>query len=74
MCHEIVDIETEFDNSLAYLSWAHMGSNREKNRVRKFRDTLPLRNMWWLPLLPVRLLRAMAPGSNPAYPTRPTHC
>ena len=41
--HEIVDIETEFDNSLTYLSWAHMGSNREKNRVRKFRDTLPLR-------------------------------
>ena len=35
VCHEIVDIETEFDNSLAYLSWAHMGSNREKNRVRK---------------------------------------
>ena len=36
------EIETEFENTLAYLSGAQMSSNREKNEGRKFRDTLPL--------------------------------
>ena len=35
-------IETEFEDTLACLSVALMGSNHEKNRGRKSRDTLPL--------------------------------
>ena len=37
------DIETEFENTLAWLSGAQMSSNNEKNRGNKSRDTLPLR-------------------------------
>ena len=36
------EIETKFENTLAYLSGAQMGSNHEKNDGRKSRDTLPL--------------------------------
>ena len=37
------EIETEFENTLACLSGAQMGSNHEKTGGRKSRDTLPLR-------------------------------
>ena len=33
------EIETEFENNLGWLSGAQMGSNREKNRGKKSRDT-----------------------------------
>ena len=36
------EIETEFENTLACLSGAQMGSNHEKTGGRKSRDTLPL--------------------------------
>ena len=36
------EIKTEFENTLACLSGAQMGSNHEKNGGRKSRDTLPL--------------------------------
>ena len=36
-------IKTEFENTLACLSGAQMGSNHEKTGGRKSRDTLPLR-------------------------------
>ena len=36
------EIEKEIENALAFLSGAQMGSNHEKNGVRKSRDTLPL--------------------------------
>ena len=36
------EIETEFENSLACLSGAQIGSNHEKAGGRKSRDTLPL--------------------------------
>ena len=38
-------IETEFENTLACLSGAQMGSNHEKTGGRKSRDTLPLRGL-----------------------------
>ena len=38
-------IETEFENSLACLSGAHMGLNQEKTGGRKSRDTLPLTHL-----------------------------
>ena len=37
------EIETKFENTLASLSGAQMGSNHEKNGGKKSRDTLPLR-------------------------------
>ena len=37
------EIETEFENTLACLSGAQMGSNHAKKRGRKSRDTLHLR-------------------------------
>ena len=37
------EIEFEFENTLACLSGAQTGSNHEKNRGRKSRDTLPLK-------------------------------
>ena len=37
------EIETEFENTLACLSGAQIGSNHEKNEGQKSRDTLPLR-------------------------------
>ena len=38
------EIETEFENTLACLSGAQMGSNHaKKTGGRKFRDTLPLK-------------------------------
>ena len=40
----LVEIKTEFENTLSYLSGAQIGSNHEKNRGQKARDTLPL--MW----------------------------
>ena len=36
------EIETEFENTIAFLSGAQMGSNHENNGGRKSRDTLPL--------------------------------
>ena len=36
------EIETQFENTLRCLSGSQMGSNHEKNRGRKSRDTLPL--------------------------------
>ena len=38
-------IETEFENTLARLSGAQMGSNHEKTEGRKSRDTLPLKTL-----------------------------
>ena len=35
-------IETQFENTLAGLSGAQMGSNHEKNEGRKSRENLPL--------------------------------
>ena len=35
------EIETEFENTFSCLSGAQMGSNHEKNRGRKSRETLP---------------------------------
>ena len=40
----LVEIKTEFKNTLSYLSGAQIGSNHEKNGGQKARDTLPL--MW----------------------------
>ena len=37
-----IEHETEFENILACLSGAQMGSNHAKNGGRKSRDTLPL--------------------------------
>ena len=42
MIEYLGEIETEFENTLGCLSGAQMGSNHEKNRGRKSRDTLPL--------------------------------
>ena len=39
------EIEKEFENTLACLSGAHMGSNHAKNGGRQSRDTLPLITM-----------------------------
>ena len=36
------EIETKFENILAYLSGDQMGSNQEKNWIPKCRNTLPL--------------------------------
>ena len=35
-----MEMEKKFENTLAFLSVAQMGSNPEKNRGRKSRDTL----------------------------------
>ena len=35
-------MEKEFENNVTYLSGAQMGSNHDKNRCQKSRDTLPL--------------------------------
>ena len=35
-------MENEFENNVTYLSGAQMGSNHDKNRCQKSRDTLPL--------------------------------
>ena len=43
MIEYLNEIETEFENNLACLSGAQMGSNHEKKGGRKSRDTLPLR-------------------------------
>ena len=43
MIEYLDEIETEFENTLACLSGAQMGSNHEKKGGRKSRDTLPLR-------------------------------
>ena len=40
---KICEIETEFENTLACLSGAWVGSNHEKNRGKKSCDTLPLK-------------------------------
>ena len=44
MIEYLDEIETEFDNTLACLSGAQMGSNRimKKTGVQKSHDTLPL--------------------------------
>ena len=39
------EIKNEFENSLAFLSWAQMGLNHEKIGDRKSRDTLPLSSL-----------------------------
>ena len=44
VAHSGDHFETEFENTLGCLSEAQMGSNHEKNRGQKFRDTLPLKN------------------------------
>ena len=36
------EIETKFENNLVCISGAQMGSNHEKTRGRKSRETLPL--------------------------------
>ena len=43
MIKYLSEIETQFENTLACLSGAQMGSSHEKNLCRKSRDTLPLR-------------------------------
>ena len=40
------EIETEFENTLACLSGAQMGSNHEKSGGQKSCDTLPLSVYW----------------------------
>ena len=42
MIEYLCEIETKFENTLAWLSGAQIGSNHEKNGGRKSRDTLPL--------------------------------
>ena len=42
MIEYLSEMETEFENTLACLSGAQMGSNHEKTGGRKSRDTLPL--------------------------------
>ena len=42
MIQYLSEIKTKIENTLACLSGAQMGSNREKNGGRKSHDTLPL--------------------------------
>ena len=42
MIEYLSEIDTEFENTLGYLSGAQMGLNRETNGGRKSRDPLPL--------------------------------
>ena len=42
------EIETEFENTLAFISGAQLGLNHEKNGGEKSSDTLPLKGVSWL--------------------------
>ena len=42
----LVEIKTEFENTLSYLSGAQIGSNHEKNGGQKAHDTDTLPLMW----------------------------